>query len=279
MRRWRWRTMTRCPWFDHDVKPDPAVLGLKAGDIGTCRVCFHRYRMLSTSPYRLDREPGDDREVPQASPPILRFDGDDILLGQPAPLPSRASPSNDIPRSQEWLLGARRRSAPGRDRFGRARLTGRGSSKKMPAKKAPRKESAREGNVLAASGRTDAREEARGDESGTPRAGCDAVGHAPSCDPAGRFVPGRDRPPPPRCRSSRKRSSTSGRGPLTMQPMCGPGNRRRRNPQTYPCHASRAERALGHTATPRRSCQREARPEHPAREYDPRYPYAWALFW
>jgi TIR domain len=128
--------MTRCPWFDHDVKPDPAVLGLNAGDIGTCRVCSHRYRVLSTSPYRLDRELGDDREVPQASPPIPRFDRDDNFLGQPAPLASRAPRSMDTPRSQEWPLpGHQDPSARAPPRMG--------SPKKMPAKKAPAKKAPR----------------------------------------------------------------------------------------------------------------------------------------
>ncbi|HSN29033.1 MAG TPA: hypothetical protein VLT45_22250 [Kofleriaceae bacterium] len=49
--------MTRCPWFGHDVDPDPATLQLSKGAVGVCLRCNLQYVVVATSPvYQLDRD-------------------------------------------------------------------------------------------------------------------------------------------------------------------------------------------------------------------------------
>ncbi|HEX8109561.1 MAG TPA: toll/interleukin-1 receptor domain-containing protein [Kofleriaceae bacterium] len=96
------------------MKPDPAVLGLTTGDIGTCQVCSHPYRVLSTSPYRLARVKVEDRGAPQDLP-VIRGD----FAGK-----VRSDTGNA--RSRERVSGRYRSRNGG----------GMGPSKKAPAKKA-----------------------------------------------------------------------------------------------------------------------------------------------
>jgi hypothetical protein len=49
--------MTQCPWFDHDVDPDPAGLGLAVGVVGMCLICSLQYVVTRTTPsYKLVRD-------------------------------------------------------------------------------------------------------------------------------------------------------------------------------------------------------------------------------
>ena len=56
--------MAKCPWFAHDVKPDPAVAGLAVGEIGLCTVCGLFYAVKKTNPYQLTK-------ADEASAPVL----------------------------------------------------------------------------------------------------------------------------------------------------------------------------------------------------------------
>lgn len=49
--------MARCPWFPHDVDPDPADAGLPVGGVGMCLVCNLKYVVKQTTPsYKLARD-------------------------------------------------------------------------------------------------------------------------------------------------------------------------------------------------------------------------------
>jgi hypothetical protein len=49
--------MTLCPWFPHDVDPDPAELELPTGAVGMCMVCSLKYVVKKTKPnYVLARD-------------------------------------------------------------------------------------------------------------------------------------------------------------------------------------------------------------------------------
>lgn len=50
---------TKCPWLStHNATPDPASLGLKKGQFGTCGNCWLRYRVVKVNPYVLARASG-----------------------------------------------------------------------------------------------------------------------------------------------------------------------------------------------------------------------------
>lgn len=49
--------MTTCPWFPHEVDPDPADLELSVGSVGMCLVCSLKYVVKRTTPsYKLVRD-------------------------------------------------------------------------------------------------------------------------------------------------------------------------------------------------------------------------------
>ena len=56
--------MAKCPWFAHDVAPDPAVVGLTKNEIGLCTVCSLFYVVKRVNPYKLAK-------ADAASAPVL----------------------------------------------------------------------------------------------------------------------------------------------------------------------------------------------------------------
>jgi hypothetical protein len=66
--------MAKCPWFNHDVDPDPATLALDVGEIGNCMVCGLKYVVLQTDPsYKLARDQSASITAAITHPMLSRF--------------------------------------------------------------------------------------------------------------------------------------------------------------------------------------------------------------
>ena len=80
--------MTACPWFPHDVDPDPADLELSVGSVGMCLVCSLKYVVKRTTPsYKLVRDSaGSAATILARSRALPKHDYASLLSAKGVPL-------------------------------------------------------------------------------------------------------------------------------------------------------------------------------------------------